>query len=453
MSTKIYILAQQETFTNALSNFLQSLSNPVTLIATTVFIIFAIFIPFVKKGPFILITLIIFVLTFGYLGSRWHDNTLIMPLELIRSNSRAVAIIFLLSLCVSITKSTKENRVKFVSFSIVSFYLFQNIYLFRLFLNGEYSRSLLGLLTCGLVFVGVVWGLGRRIKSQETIELVAKSVCLASLLFIGCNILQLTFGYYQSVADGRFMGISGNPQLCGFICSIFILFNCFCLSQLTLINWKKYYYGIQIAILLLLIVWSGSRMAALSATTGLVLFYRFKISQIISVCLIGGFFLILALLAFPDSYEKISRFTSGIDTRSAVWDNKLQEFYSSPIFGSIGKTFVEQTNASESSYLSTAGLMGISGLIPLAITLISFLITLYVCFINRNSTHFKSETIDLIISGVFMILISSIFEGFLLGILSFSVLFIFILLTIATCINDSNNIFIDELYNSDSYLE
>lgn len=451
MLSRIYYIAQQETFTNALLYFLQSLSNPITLFATTVFILFAIFIPFIKKGPFILITIIIFVLTFGYLGSRWHDNTLIMPLELIRSNSRAAAVILLISLCVSITKSTKDNRIKFVSFAILSFYLFQNIYLFRLFLSEEYSRSILGSLTCGLVFVGVVWGLGTRIKSQETIELLTKSVCFASFLFIGCNILQLTFGYYQAVADGRFMGISGNPQLCGFICSLFMLFNCFCLSQLTLINWKKYYYGIQIAILLLLIVWSGSRMAALSAATGLILFYRFKISQIISVCLIGGFFLVLALLAFPDSYEKISRFTSGIDTRSAVWDTKLQEFYLSPIFGSIGKMVVEQTNASESSYLSTAGLMGISGLIPLAIVLISFFITIYMCFINRYSQHFKSETIDLIISGLFMILVSSIFEGFLLGILSFSILFIYILLTMAICINDSiNNIFIGEFDNLDS---
>ena len=240
MNSKIIILAQQETFSSALSNFFQSLSNPLTLLATTVFDLLAIFIPFIKKGPFILITIIIFVLTFGYLGSKWHDNTLILPLELIRSNSRAVAVTLLVSLCVSITKSSKDNRIYFVSFSILSFYLFQNIYLFRLFLSGEYSRSLLGLLTCGLVFVGVVWGLGRRIKSQETIELLAKSVCMASFLFIACNILQLTFGYYQAVADGRFMGISGNPQLCGFICSLFIIFNCFCLSQLTLINWKKY---------------------------------------------------------------------------------------------------------------------------------------------------------------------------------------------------------------------
>ena len=162
-----------------------------------------------------------------------------------------------------------------------------------------------------------------------------------------------------------------------------------------------------------------------------------------------GFFLILALLVFPDSYEKISRFTSGLDTRSAVWDTKLQEFYSSPIFGSIGKV-AEQTNASESSYLSTAGLMGISGLIPLAIALIAFIITLYKCFINRFSGIFRSETVDLVVAGVFMILVASIFEGFLLGILSFSVLFIFILFTIAACINDSGNIVsVDELYKSE----
>ena len=295
-----------------------------------------------------------------------------------------------------------------------------------------------------------VWGLGRRIKSQETIDFLAKSVCLASLFFIACNILQLSFGYYQAVADGRFMGISDNPQLCGFICSIFILFNCFCLSQTSLLNWKKYYYGIHIAILLLLIVWSGSRMAALSVVTGLISFYRFKFSQIFAVSIIGGFFLILALLAFPDSYQKISRFTSGIDTRSTVWDNKLQEFYSSPIFGSIGKIVVEKTNASESSYLSTAGLMGISGLIPLVITLIAFIMTLYKCYIHRFSGVFRSETVDLVVAGVFMILVSSIFEGFLLEILSFSVLFIFILFTIASCINNSDDISsTEEIFNTE----
>jgi hypothetical protein len=450
MNLQIYILAQQETFSNVLSNFLDSLSDPKTLLATTIFALFVIFLPFIKNGPFILITLITFILTFGYLGSRWHDNTLLMPLELIRSNSRAITVTFLISLCVSIIKSTKDNRNQFFSFALFLFYVFQNIYLFRLFLSGEYSRSILGFLTCSLVFVGLVWGLGRRIKSQESIDFLAKSICLASLFFISCNILQLFFGYYQAVPAGRFMGISGNPQLCGFICSLFILFNCFCLSQTSLLNWKKYYYGIQIAILLLLIIWSGSRMSALSVGTGLILFYRFKILQIFGVIIIVGFFLILALLVFPDSYEKISRFTSGLDTRSAIWDTKLQEFYSSPIFGSIGKVVVEQTNASESSYLSTAGLMGISGLIPLAIALIAFIMTLYKCFINRFSGIFRSETVDLVVAGVFMILVASIFEGFLLGILSFSVLFIFILFTIAACINDSGNIVsVDELYNSE----
>ena len=78
--------------------------------------------------------------------------------------------------------------------------------------------------------------------------------------------------------------------------------------------------------------------------------------------------------------------------------------------------------------------------------------TLYKCFINRFSGIFRSETVDLVVAGVFMILVASIFEGFLLGILSFSVLFIFILFTIAACINDSGNIVsVDELYNSESY--
>ena len=390
-----------------------------------------------KRGPLLAVSIVFFTLCFGYLDSNFFDNTLIGPLQALRDSSRPLTVIFLFSLCLSAPRTDRGWRMSFVLFATLAFYVFQSMYLLRLLLAGESVRSILGILTDGLLFVGIVYGLGRRIQSQLDVDSILRALSIASALFLACNIMQLGFGYGQAIGQGRFMGVSGNPQLAGFVCAVFVIVNCYSHSRSSLKSWMSYYHAIQIGLLLMLIVWSGSRMSALSVAVGLIFFYRLRIGKILVFGIVSGIVLFIAVSLFPDSLTKVDRFTSGLDTRSAVWAARIDDFKSNPLFGTIGAQNDQEVNASESSYLSTAALMGITGLLLLALTVFSMVASAIKCWIHRRCTNFSTESADIVIAGIAMILFASIFEGFFLGILSMAVVFLYLLLTIAAYLLDA----------------
>ena len=390
-----------------------------------------------KRGPLLAVSIVFFTLCFGYLDSNFFDNTLIGPLQALRDSSRPLTVIFLFSLCLSAPRTDRGWRMSFVLFATLAFYVFQSMYLLRLLLAGESVRSILGILTDGLLFVGIVYGLGRRIQSQLDVDSILRALSIASALFLACNIMQLGFGYGQAIGQGRFMGVSGNPQLAGFVCAVFVIVNCYSHSRSSLKSWMSYYHAIQIGLLLMLIVWSGSRMSALSVAVGLIFFYRLRIGKILVFGIVSGIVLFIAVSLFPDSLTKVDRFTSGLDTRSAVWAARIDDFKSNPLFGTIGAQNDQEVNASESSYLSTAALMGVTGLLLLALTVFSMVTSAIKCWIHRRCTNFSAESADIVIAGIAMILLASIFEGFFLGILSMAVVFLYLLLTIAAYLLDA----------------
>jgi hypothetical protein len=390
-----------------------------------------------KRGPLLAVSIVFFTLCFGYLDSNFFDNTLIGPLQALRDSSRPLTVIFLFSLCLSAPRTDRGWRMSFVLFATLAFYVFQSMYLLRLLLAGESVRSILGILTDGLLFVGIVYGLGRRIQSQLDVDSILRALSIASALFLACNIMQLGFGYGQAIGQGRFMGVSGNPQLAGFVCAVFVIVNCYSHSRSSLKSWMSYYHAIQIGLLLMLIVWSGSRMSALSVAVGLIFFYRLRIGKILVFGIVSGIVLFIAVSLFPDSLTKVDRFTSGLDTRSAVWAARIDDFKSNPLFGTIGAQNDQEVNASESSYLSTAALMGVTGLLLLALTVFSMVTSAIKCWIHRRCTNFSTESADIVIAGIAMILLASIFEGFFLGILSMAVVFLYLLLTIAAYLLDA----------------
>ena len=390
-----------------------------------------------KRGPLLAVSIVFFTLCFGYLDSNFFDNTLIGPLQALRDSSRPLTVIFLFSLCLSAPRTDRGWRMSFVLFATLAFYVFQSMYLLRLLLAGESVRSILGILTDGLLFVGIVYGLGRRIQSQLDVDSILRALSIASALFLACNIMQLGFGYGQAIGQGRFMGVSGNPQLAGFVCAVFVIVNCYSHSRSSLKSWMSYYHAIQIGLLLMLIVWSGSRMSALSVAVGLIFFYRLRIGKILVFGIVSGIVLFIAVSLFPDSLTKVDRFTSGLDTRSAVWAARIDDFKSNPLFGTIGAQNDQEVNASESSYLSTAALMGITGLLLLALTVFSMVASAIKCWIHRRCTNFSTESADIVIAGIAMILFASIFEGFFLGILSMAVVFLYLLLAIAAYLLDA----------------
>lgn len=439
MSGSLFFLGQADgsTVVNLIQILFTNLSRPSGFLPFIAVLITFLYTIASKRGPLLAVSIVFFTLCFGYLDSNFFDNTLIGPLQALRESSRPLTVIFLFSLCLSAPRTDRGWRMSFVLFATLAFYVFQSMYLLRLLLAGESVRSILGILTDGLLFVGIVYGLGRRIQSQLDVDSILRALSIASALFLACNIIQLGFGYGQAIGQGRFMGVSGNPQLAGFVSAVFVIVNCYSHSRSSLKSWMSYYHAIQIGLLLMLIVWSGSRMAALSVAVGLLFFYRLRIGKILVFGVVSGIVLFIAFALFPDSLAKVDRFTSGLDTRSAVWAARIDDFKSNPLFGTIGAQNDQEVNASESSYLSTAALMGITGLLLLALTVFSMVTSAIKCWIHRRCTNFSAESADIVIAGIAMILFASIFEGFFLGILSMAVVFLYLLLAIAAYLLDA----------------
>ena len=81
--------------------------------------------------------------------------------------------------------------------------------------------------------------------------------------------------------------------------------------------------------------------------------------------------------------------------------------------------------------------MGVTGLLLLALTVFSMVTSAIKCWIHRRCTNFSTESADIVIAGIAMILFASIFEGFFLGILSMAVVFLYLLLIIAAYLLDA----------------
>ena len=451
MSGSLFFLGQADgsTVVNLIQILFTNLSRPSGFLPFIAVLITFFYTIGSKRGPLLAVSIVFFTLCFGYLDSSFFDNTLIGPLQALRDSSRPLTVIFLFSLCLSAPRTDRGWRTSFVLFATLAFYAFQSMYLLRLLLAGESARSILGIMTDGLLFVGIVYGLGRRIQSQLDVDSILRALSIASALFLACNIIQLGFGYGQAIGQGRFMGVSGNPQLAGFVSAVFVIVNCYSHSRSSFKSWMSYYHAIQIGLLLMLIVWSGSRMSALSVAVGLMFFYRLRIGKILVFGIVSGIVLFIAVSLFPDSLTKVDRFTSGVDTRSAVWAARIDDFKSNPLFGTIGAQNDQEVNASESSYLSTAALMGITGLLLLALTVFSMVTSAIKCWLHRRCANFSTESADIVVAGIAMILFASIFEGFFLGILSMAVVFLYLLLAIAAYLLDAASQPEDEAEPSD----
>jgi len=113
-----------------------------------------------------------------------------------------------------------------------------------------------------------------------------------------------------------------------------------------------------------------------------------------------------------------------------VWAQAWSDFLSAPIFGTIGNYVGDTPKTIESSYLATLQLLGVVGAIPLAVSVGSIVTLLPKALLARWSRNVPPEQADLLIAAVSIVLVGSVFEAFFLGILSFSVVWLYALFAI-----------------------
>ncbi len=378
-----------------------------------------------RDGAYIGGTIVIICMTMMNQENRYFDNTLILPLQKFRDFSKIITFCVLVATAVNLALTVPNGRARRVSFLMVAFFAFQTMFLVRLMYTGDVARAGLGWVSDLLLLLTFGIGFGKKLETDEDFERYLTMFSVASLVFIACNLVQLGLGYRYVIASNRFMGISGNPQLSGYVCAVFILINTHRFGRLKLGAPMRWVYAISVGILGLLLIWSGSRTAALCVTGGLLTYFRLRLGSFAMLVVVGGAFVLAAATMFSESFEGIARFVSGENTREGVWLKLIDEFKSAPVFGTMNLRADEVIGGAESTYLTTLSLMGISGFIPLVVVILAIFTLAARTFAARWAGKVVPEQADLLLGFLAILMIGSVFEGFFLGILAFAIVWMY----------------------------
>lgn len=234
------ILLQASPVGSALKALLETLSTPAGLIGGTLGIVVLAAVVLRREGAFLGGTLVLILMTMMEQENRYFDNTLIGPLQKLRDVARIGSVALLVALTINLTLAPRNSRKRRLSFTMIAFLLFEAYYLGRLALHGEATRAAFGWLTDLLVFASFGLGFGKKLDTSKDFERFVGMFGVASLVFIAFNVIQLVLGYSFAIAGGRFAGISGNAQLAGYVCAVFILFNTHIYSSSSFGSYKRY---------------------------------------------------------------------------------------------------------------------------------------------------------------------------------------------------------------------
>ncbi len=450
------LLAQQGATIDVALQFtlvLDAILTPTGIVIAMLGTAFFIFLALSRFGFRIMIVLILFMLTMMKVDERFADNTLIQPFQQIRFYSRPLCLTLLILAAGRVALTNRGNRLRVLSFAGLAFLFFQLCYASEVALFYDLPRGGFGVISISLMFFVFFVGSGRFMQDRESAIAAVRLVAFAGFLFLGANLLQLALGYSQAIAQKRLSGISGNPQQLASLCSIFLITNIFLYSVSSVGSVLKWIYPFSIGLLSTFLVWSGSRSGVLTAIAGVLLFYRLRVGRLALLAILTAASAGVFVTVFSDSSENIERFVYGKNTREAVWSIAWSEFLDSPIIGQLPRYQTGEPNGVESSYLRTLALMGVLGGCILAVPVVSMVVNMLTAILVRQQRPEVGPVADLVVASLGSILITNALEGFFFGLLTFQVIFIYIVLALAAFVCEYPSLPDDNVDESDSITE
>lgn len=285
-------------------------------------------------------------------------------------------------------------------------------------LEGYHTDPLTGLITLGTIMCamgGLTFALGSFIDEPDDWYIPVRVIAFAALVWIACAFIQTLINVkgVQLGNQGRFRGMSSNPQQAATfmgIASVALLFLCVNEPRL---RWRPFWYA-ALPFALLMVGWTGSRTGAAMVTIGsIVVLYR-RLGRFVLFLPVLGLGLVLAvkLASSFDSEVQIDRLTSLEDTRSAAWLRMIDIIRSDTLLG-VGARAV---GVSENSYLYAFAGYGIMGfLLSLLVAIIVVVQSWQLWRLRSQLSPAFERVAEYIIVNNFIILASSFFEGFLVA--------------------------------------
>jgi hypothetical protein len=396
----------------------------------------------------------LFLLSFGRLG-RWvvlaallftstisfNENALqvplIPPLQQIRFAAEPITLILLSFL---LLPSFLARRVKLRTPLLAAagvFWILEEFHSLRWMTNVELQHGLLLCIIFAIILIVMGFGFPHWMRSMDDVHSGARCLGYVAILFVLSTAAQLAVNRGAIFNGRRLCAITDNPQHAAFMLAIMLVPVCLLLSSRREAKAMRVIWGATSGLVVVMLIWTGSRTGVLTALVGLGLLFRRRLGVFVGMSIVAAIFVILFLQFYDVELSPDSHIFSTQDTRGNVWKQQLEAFESSPFFGDLSERNHSQR---ENSYLTIACHLGSVGLALLA--LVIFFIAIVCLRLRQLRSVLPNEDdrilVDWIPAALIAIFVGAFFEAVLIGTLTFMLLSVYYYLGLLKFISDKN---------------
>lgn len=362
----------------------------------------------------------------------WWDITMTQPLQMLSTYSRLLTMGVLHVLVAGLLFAPRGDRKHVVNGAMVMLFVLEMAFSLKLVASGVAFRGILSGYTYILIFFAFVFGLSRMLQSAEDCYKALQVYLAAVALIVLGTLFEVAFHPTGVVANSRLFATTANPQAAGTIFA-------FALPPITVIVSRRQSGLFSKPVLIALagivgvfMLWTGSRTAALAAVVGLGVLFRHKLatSAIVLVLIAGCTYGLMQMTLFEGSQGAAERLLNTTNTRAEPWRVLIDDFLSNP---ALGKTLTSGSTR-ESSILGTASNLGVVGLAILGgfFFYLAKLCLQLVQVSKRMPEH--AQLANAIVGGFAAMGVAWVFDGYLYGVATIHVFFLYLYLAIGACL-------------------
>lgn len=413
-------------------HFLQSLTTLSGMIGVVGFLMLLILLVAFGKSRWFTLSLLLYICSLGYFISPWYQTKLLPVFEVLRNNSRSISGALLVALLIPTFMSNKGWRQRLFLAGTVGVFAFELLYCGRLLLGGLYVRAIVGAVMFGLTFLTFGVGLPQWLHDVRDAHSAVRAVAVAGGMFAVVTAIQLLINPSSVIWQNRLISTTDGATHTAEDIATFLPAVLFLVGSRDERRFMRIAWGALAGLLVILLVWTGTRTGLLMGVVGVGLLFRFRIGKVLGTALVVGSFALLVWAIWGQSTAGIDRLVWTGNTRSVTWNIAIQDFLTNPVYGVVD----QKALITESSYLTVAAKMGMLGLLPLAFTMA--LIGRSLWQLQKIRRHLGEDMMlaDLVTAGLVSLAIGGIFEGFLVAVLDPEVFTVYIYLAILAFILD-----------------
>lgn len=412
---------ESELLSYYLDVFLAMLTSPLGAAGLLGLIALAVSSVTVPNMRWVLVVAAVYFATLPLIDTRRQYLPLAFPMEQFRQFARPMIYLFMTLLLLPLVTTTRGWRRVILPLPLLLFFIFELTICLRLLTFGGELRGILSLLSYVLLILTLGLAVSRSLQSFEDLyKLIWCLSWIGGLVVLG-TVYQLIVNRTPIISGSRLTGVTGNPQFLGILIAYTLPFTAHLLTRPSGKKWIRPLLIAQVTLMVVMLIWTGSRTGALSTAVGLMIAFHRRLGRF----LIAGVLVLVAVLLvmpyFEGSSEIASRLLSTVDTRAGVWPTLLRNIRENFWFGAAREMF----ETHESSYLSILGQFGIIGSLPFIAAMFALAYQMVQMYRLRRFLGTESGLVDLITGVWGAVAVSSAFESLLVGVITFPILMIY----------------------------